>query len=165
MNLLRSCSGEEHICMMSFRYSELFLLMPGLSVVITILVIVFILLRLCRMQYCEGVEIQRHRDTMIYSREDARYFNIYRVADKMESMFRTTTVWRQLGTTVGSYVNKIVWRHNCVTTVWRQLRTTVWSYVNKIAPLLRNNKLIIPMMKVKITHCVWCEGKKMKAII
>ena len=140
MDLLRSCSGEEHICMMSFRYSELFLLMPGLSVVITILLIVFIILRLCRMQYCEGVEIQRHRDTMIYSREDARYFDICRVADRIESMFRTTTVWRQL-------------------------RTTVWSYVNKIAPLLRTNKLIIPMVKVKITHCVWCKGKKLKAII
>ena len=139
LDLSRSCSGE-HIFMMSFRYSELFLLMPGLSVVITILLIVFILLRLCRMHYCEGVEIQRHRDTMIYSREDARYFDICRVADRMENMFRTTTVWRQL-------------------------RTTVWSYVNKIAPLLRTNKLIIPMMKVKITHCVWCEGKKMKAII
>ena len=126
--------------MMSFRYSELFLLMPGLSVVITILLIVFILLRLCRMHYCEGVEIQRHRDTMIYSREAARYFDICRVADRMENMFRTTTVWRQL-------------------------RTTVWSYVNKIAPLLRTNKLIIPMMKVKIPHCVWCKIKKMKAII
>ena len=134
MDLSRSCSGD-HIFMMSFRYSELFLLMPGLSVVITILLIVFILLRLCRMHYCEGVEIQRHRDTMIYSREDARYFDICRVADRMENMFRTTTVWRQL-------------------------RKAVWSYVNKNAPLLRTNKLIIPMMKVKITHCVWCEGKK-----
>ena len=139
LDLSRSCSGE-HIFMMSFRYSELFLLVPGLSVVITILLIVFILLRLCRMHYCEGVEIQRHRDTMIYSREDARYFDICRVADRMENMFRTTTVWRQL-------------------------RTTVWSYVNKIAPQLRTNKLINPMMKVKITHCVWCEGKKLKAII
>ena len=70
--------------MMSFRYSELFLLVPGLSVVITILLIVFILIRLCRMHYCEGVEIQRHRDTMIYSREDARYFDICRVADRMD---------------------------------------------------------------------------------
>ena len=122
--------------MMSFRYSELFLLMPGLSVVITILLIVFILLRLCRMHYCEGVEIQRHRDTMIYSREDARYFDICRVADRMENMFRTTTVWRQL-------------------------RTTVWSYVNKISPPLLTNKLIIPMMKVKITHCV-CDVKAKK---
>ena len=139
MDLSRFCSGE-HIFMISFRYSELFLLMPGLSVVITILLITFILLRMCRMHYCEGVEIQRHRDTMIYFREDERYFDICRVADRMENMFRTTTVWRQL-------------------------RTTVWSYVNKIAPLLLTYKLIIPMMKVKITHCVWCEGKKMKAII
>ena len=59
--------------------------MPALSVVITILMIVFILLRLCHVHYSLGVEIQRNRDTMIYSRDDAIYFDISRIPDRTES--------------------------------------------------------------------------------
>ena len=70
---------------MSYRYSELLLLLPALSVVITILIIVFILLRLCNVHYYLGVEIQRNRETIIYSPEDARYFDISRIHDRTEN--------------------------------------------------------------------------------
>jgi len=47
--------------------------------------IVFILLRLCHVHYSLGVQIQRNRDTIIYSPEDARYFDISRIPDRMEN--------------------------------------------------------------------------------
>ena len=101
IGFIRILQRGEHICMMAYRYSELLLLLPALSVGITIIMIAFILLRLCRFEYCQRVEIQRHRGSIIYSREVARSFDISRVPDRMENIkLGRMSVWADVHKTV-----------------------------------------------------------------
>ena len=84
------------------------------------------------MHYCEGVEIQRHRDTMIYSREDARYFDICRVADRMDVSNDDSL------TTVEN--DSLILRKQNFTPITHQQT----NYPND---------------EIKITHCVGCSVK------
>ena len=107
---------------MSYRYSELLLLLPALSVVITIVMIVFILLRLCHVHYSLGVQIQRNRDTIIYSPEDARYFDISRIPDRMENgKISRMTIWAD--------ANKIVPLINTTKLIISMMKVKSTNYV------------------------------------